>query len=48
MEQDEQIIDLVQSYTCLYDIRSAEFKVPLKKENAWENIATYLERRGEL
>ena len=34
MEQDEQLIDIVKAYPCLYDTKSANFKIALKKENA--------------
>lgn len=47
MEQDEQLIDLVKTYPCLYDTKSADFKVNLKKENAWKAISNALARPGE-
>lgn len=46
MEADEHLIDLVRSYPCLYDVRSADFKIALKKENAWKTIAESLEKTG--
>ena len=48
MEEDERLIDLTQSYTCLYDGKSADFKVTVKKENAWVAIAAAMEKNGEL
>ena len=42
MEQDEQLIELVKAYPCLYDTKSADFKIVLKKENAWKAIANAL------
>ena len=47
MEQDEQLIDAVREFPCLYDSRSPDFKVLLKKENAWLAIADSLSRDGE-
>lgn len=47
MEQDEQLIDLVKTYPCLYDTKSADFKVNLKKENAWKAISNALAKPGE-
>ena len=48
MEEDEQLIDIVKTYPCLYDTKSADFKVNLKKENAWKAISNALARPGEL
>ena len=46
MEADEHLIDLVRSYPCLYDVRSADSNIALKKENAWKAIEDSLERTG--
>ena len=42
MEEDEHI---VKAYPCLYDTKSADFKIALKKENAWKTIANALGNR---
>ena len=47
MERDETLIEAVREYPCLYNSRSPEFKVQLKKENAWKAVAEVLERSGE-
>ena len=47
MERDELLIEAVRDYPCLYNSKSADFKVLLKKENAWTAIAARLERTGE-
>ena len=47
MEQDEQLIELVKAYPCLYDTKSADFKIVLKKENAWKAIASVLAKTGQ-
>ena len=47
MEKDEALIEAVRDYQCLYNSKSADFKVVLKKENAWTAIAAKLERTGE-
>ena len=47
MEKDEALIKAVRDYQCLYNSKSADFKVVLKKENAWTTIATKLNRTGE-
>ena len=44
MEKDELTISAVREYLCLYNSRIAEFKVQLKKENAWTSVAGSLER----
>ena len=44
VEQDEQLIDAVRSYTCIYDVRNGEFKVALVKENAWKATVDTLQR----
>ena len=33
MEKDEALIEAVRHYQCLYNSKSADFKVVLKKEN---------------
>ena len=33
MEKDEALIEAVRDYQCLYNSKSADFKVVLKKEN---------------
>lgn len=47
MEADEALIDAVRGYPCLYNNRISDFKVQLKKENAWSAIAQMLGRSGE-
>ena len=42
------IDDIVKTYPCLYDTKSADFKVNLKKENSWKAISNALARPGEL
>ena len=39
MERDEQLIEAVRDYPCLYNSKSADFKVLLKKENALTLVA---------
>ena len=39
MEKDEQLIDAVQKFPCVYNSKSPDFKVALKKDNAWLKIA---------
>lgn len=45
-EFDEQLITNVQGYPCLYNTKSTDFKVNLKKENAWKAIADTLNSSG--
>ncbi len=47
MNTDEQLIDAVRDYPCLYNTKIADFKVQLTKENAWTAISESLERTGE-
>ena len=47
LEQDECLIDLVHSYPCLYDVKDTDFKVAIKKENAWIAIAMDMEKTDE-
>ena len=47
MEKDEQLIDAVREFPCLYNSKSPDFKVTLKKENAWLKIAESLQRDGK-
>ena len=48
MENDEQLIEAVRGYPCLYNSRLPDFKVLLMKENAWSAIAASLNRDGKL
>ena len=47
MERDEQLIEAVRDYPCLYNSKSADFKILMKKENAWTAVAAKLQRTGE-
>ena len=47
MDRDELLIEAVREYPCLYNSKIADFKILLKKENAWTAIAALLERTGE-
>ena len=47
MDRDELLIEAVREYPCLYNSKIADFKVLLKKENAWTAIAALLERTSE-
>ena len=47
MERDELLVNAVREYPCLYNSKIADFKVLLKKENAWTTVAGSLERSGE-
>ena len=40
-EFDEKLITSIQKYPCLYDNKLSDFKVSLKKENAWTAIADF-------
>ena len=46
--EDESLISEVREHPCLYNTRSPDFKVLLKKENAWKAIAASLGVSGEL
>ena len=46
-EFDEQLIYKVQEYPCLFNTRSSDFKVSIKKENAWIVIAKHMSIFGE-
>ena len=48
MERDEQLIETLRDYPCLYNSKSADFKLLLKKENAWTAVTARLQRTGEL
>ena len=41
------VIDLVKMYPCLYDTKTADFWINLKKENGWKAISTALAIPGE-
>ena len=47
MVRDEELIEAVRDYPCLYNSKSADFKVLLKKENALTLVAARLQRTGE-
>ena len=36
---DEQLISEVREHPCLYNTRCGDFKVLLKKENAWKLVS---------
>ena len=38
-EFDEALISCVKDYPCLYNSKSAEFKISWKKENAWAEVS---------
>ena len=44
---DEKWITDVQQYPCLYNTKSGEFKIRLKKENAWTPIAGQMKSSGK-
>ena len=46
MERDELLIEAVKSYPCIYNSIDPDFKVQLRKENAWSAIADALGRTG--
>jgi hypothetical protein len=46
MERDELLIEAVKSYPCIYNSIDPDFKVQLRKENAWSAIADALRRTG--
>ena len=46
-EFDEKLITSIQKYPCLYDNKSSDFKVSLKKENAWTAIASNMNCSGK-
>ena len=39
---DEKLICEVKEHQCLYNTKSVDYKVQLKKENAWKAIASAL------
>ena len=39
---DERLISEVREHPCLYNTKGADYKVLLKKENAWKAIAAAL------
>lgn len=45
---EEKLINLVQQYTCLYDISSRHYSDRLMKENAWEAINTEMGIPGKI
>ena len=47
MESDTVLISAVKSHPCLYNRRSADFKVEQKKEEAWTAISQTVDRPGE-
>ena len=47
MEEDELLIECVRNFPCLYNSKNADFKVAIKKENAWKAISTELGRTSE-
>ena len=50
MERDELLIDAIDAVRecpCLYNSRVPDFKVHLKKENAWTAVAGSLGKSGE-
>ena len=44
MDRDEQLIDDVCDYPCLYNTKIADLKLQLTKEKAWTAITESLER----
>ena len=45
-EFDEQLICAVKEGPCLYNVRSSDFKVTWKEENAWVVISNKLNSTG--
>ena len=45
-EFDEQLMCAVKEGPCLYNVRSSDFKVTWKEENAWVAISNKLNSTG--
>lgn len=46
MERDQLLIDAVKEHPCLYNRRTADFKIEQKKNDAWAAISQSLDRPG--
>jgi len=47
-EFDEKLIDCVRSFPVIYDLSKKSYRDKVAKDNAWESIATALERDGKV
>ncbi|KAK4887193.1 hypothetical protein RN001_003464 [Aquatica leii] len=45
--EDKKLVDKVSQFPCLYDLASPAYKNQTVKDNAWKEIAEYLERSVE-
>ena len=45
---DETQINKVKEHPCLYNTKLSDYKVLLKKENAWKAISTAVKASGEV
>ena len=46
-EFDEKLIGCVKEYPCLYNTKLSDFKVSIKKENAWSAVAKSMNYSGK-
>lgn len=45
--EDEKLVEVISSYSCIYDSESPKYKNQSVKDNAWVEIADYVERSGK-
>ena len=45
---DETLINKVKEHPCLYNTKLSDYKVLLKKENAWKAISTAVKASGKV
>lgn len=47
VEEDEKLVEMVAKCPCIYDVASPVYKDQMVKDNAWKEIAEYVERSGK-
>lgn len=45
--EDEKLVECVSKCPCIYDLSSAVYKDQQVKENAWKEIAEFVQRSGK-
>lgn len=45
--EDEKLVEFLSQFVCVYDSASPLYKNQTEKDNAWKEIAEYVERSGK-
>lgn len=46
--EDENLVEVVSKFPCLFDLANPSYKNQLTKDNAWKEVAMFLGRSGKI